>query len=75
MSDPVVSQAAPPEQQPTAKDRRRAMLRILLGLAQIMAATVGLVLLLTTGMALATLVAVGGAGLLVAASRILFRGK
>lgn len=46
-----------------------------LGHAQIMAATVGLVLLLALGPIWPTLTVVAVAGLLVALSKLLFRGK
>ena len=42
---------------PTPRERRRALARIALGQAQIVAAVTGLVLLVTTGLSLATLVA------------------
>jgi hypothetical protein len=48
--------------------------RVALGLGQVMAATVTLVLLLAFGTAWPTLAAAGVAGLLVLTSKLLFRG-
>jgi hypothetical protein len=48
--------------------------RIVLGVAQVMAATVTLVFLLSFGTAWPTLAAAGVAGLLVLTSKLLFRG-
>ena len=58
---------------PTPRERRRALARIALGQAQVIAAVLGLVLFLQTGMSPATLTAVGVAGLLVLVSRAAFR--
>jgi hypothetical protein len=54
---------------PTPRERRRALARIALGQAQIVAAVVGLVLFATT------LVAVVVAGVLVAVSKVAFRDR
>ncbi len=58
---------------PTPGERRRALARIALGQAQIVAAVVGLVLFATTGASPATFAAVGVAGVLVVVSRVAFR--
>jgi len=67
----------PPEraegQRPTSGERRRPVARVLLGQAQIVAATVALVLLFVFGPAWEALAAVAVAGLLVVASKLLFR--
>ncbi len=63
----------PTPERPTRRERRLAVVRIIMGQAQIAAAVVGLVLLLTVGTTWPTLVAVGIAGLLVVVSKLLFR--
>jgi hypothetical protein len=59
----------------TPEDRRRAIVRILLGTAQIMTAAVSAYLLLQTGINEWSLVAVVVTALLVALSKTLFRGS
>ena len=68
---------AEPERAPGGPNRRErgwAAVRVALGLGQVMAATVTLVLLLAFGTAWPTLAAAGVAGLLVLTSKLLFRG-
>jgi hypothetical protein len=69
MSEP---ERAPGGRRP--EEKARAIVRIVLGVAQVMAATVTLVLLLAFGTAWPTLAAAGVAGLLVLTSKLLFRG-
>jgi hypothetical protein len=59
---------------PAPREKAWATVRVVLGVAQVMAATITLVLLLSFGTAWPTLVAAGVAGLLVLTSKLLFRG-
>jgi hypothetical protein len=63
----------PTPERSTNRERRWAVVRIILGQAQMAAAVVGLVLLLSVGASWPTLVAVTVAGLLVIVSRLLFQ--
>jgi hypothetical protein len=66
----------PSERRLSARERRWAVVRIVLGQAQILAATVGVVLLVLTGMSVPTIVAVGVAAALLLTSRLFFwRGR
>ncbi len=60
---------------PTPAERRWAVVRILLGTAQVMGATVSAYLLLQTGTNAWSLGAVTVTGLLVVLSKLLFRGS
>jgi hypothetical protein len=64
-----------PSDGPTRKQRIRAVGQIVLGLAQVMAATVALYLVVATGISEWSVGAVVVAGLLVAASKLLFGGR
>jgi hypothetical protein len=59
--------------EPTASERRRAVLRVVLGTAQIAVALFAAVLLLQTGTSAATVVATVAAAFLVVLSRVVFR--
>jgi hypothetical protein len=66
--------ALPPRPAPTAREKRWALVRIALGLAQVMAATATAYLLVVTGVSTLTVWAIGGTALLVVLSKLLFRG-
>jgi hypothetical protein len=63
-----------PPDKPTTKEKIRAVGQIALGLAQVMAATVALYLLVTTGINDWSISAAALTGLLIVTSRILFGG-
>jgi uncharacterized membrane protein (UPF0136 family) len=60
---------------PTAKEKAWAVVRIVLGLAQVMGATLALYLLVQTGTSGLTIAAVVVTGLLTAGSTLLFGGR
>ncbi len=62
-------------QEPTASERAWAVVRIILGLLQVMAATISLYLLVEMGANGVTLLAAGVTGLLVLMSKWLFRER
>ena len=64
----------PPGEQPTAREKAWAVVRIVLGLAQVMGATVSVYCLIQTGTSTLTVVSVAITGLLVVLSKLLFRG-
>jgi hypothetical protein len=74
MQIPTSPTGQPEGQRPTPSERLRAVVRILLGQGQLVAATVALVLLFVFGPAWPALVAVAVASLLVVTSKLLFRG-
>jgi len=69
------SDTRPPSKPPTPEARRWAVVRILLGTAQVMGATVSAYLLLQTGTNQWSLGAVAVTGLLFAVSKLLFWGS
>jgi hypothetical protein len=71
MSEQSIEQA----QQSAGRDQAWAVARVALGLVQVVAATVALVLLAQAGVNWASLGAAGAAGLLVLVSKLLFRGR
>jgi hypothetical protein len=64
----------PGRQQPDGRERLWAVVRIVLGLAQVMGATVAAWCLVQTGTSVLTLGAAAVTGLLVIVSKLLFRG-
>jgi hypothetical protein len=63
----------PAREQPSASERRWAVVRIVLGLGQVMAATATLCFLLLTGASVLTTIGVAVAGSLFCLSKWLFR--
>jgi hypothetical protein len=64
----------PPDPGPTARDKWWALVRIALGVAQVMAATATAYLLVVTGVSTLSVWAIAGTALLVVLSKLLFRG-
>jgi hypothetical protein len=72
--DATTGPGLPPKPVPTAGEKRWALVRIALGLAQVMAATATAYLLVVTGVSPLTVWAAAGTVLLVVLSKLLFRG-